>query len=224
MSNELILFISAAVTVSMVFVAARLGTKWLFGIVGLNLILINIFGSKLIEVFGFVTNAGNIFYACAFLATHFLLERRDVRYARQTILFGVGTVIAFVALSQLAVALLGAPSGEGTQNALQTVFSFSPRIAIASMLAYIFAQHVNISLYAWLKVKTKDRWLWVESNGANIIAQLVDSSLFFTIAFLDLPGDTLLQAIVVGWVIKSFVVMLGVPFLYFDRYLVRRGR
>ena len=153
MENEIILLLSALVDIALVFLAARLGGKWLFGTVAINLILINIFGAKLVDVFRFTTNAGNIFYACTFLATHFILERRDERYARQTILFGVGMVIAFVALSQFAVALLSVPSGEGIQNSLQTIFSFSPRVAIASLLAFAFAQHVNISLYGWLKSK-----------------------------------------------------------------------
>lgn len=224
MGNEIILLLSALVDIIFVFLAARLGSKWLFGTVAINLILINIFGAKLVDVFGFTTNAGNVFYACVFLATHFIFERRDGRYARQTIFFGVGTVIVFVALSQSAIVLLGAQSGEGIQKALQTIFLFSPRIAIASILAYIFAQQINITFYTWLKTRLKNKLLWLQSNGANIVAQLVDSTLFFTIAFLDLPGYTLLQAILAGWLIKSLVVMLGVPFLYLDRYLLRRDR
>ena len=221
MENEIILLISALVGITFVFLAARLGVKWLFGVVTLNLILINIFGSKLVEVFGVTTNAGNKFYACAFLATFFIIEQRDVRYAKQVIVFGVGMVIAFVVLSQSALFLVGIPSVEGVQNSLQTIFSFSPRVATASLLAFAFAQHINISLYGWLKSKLGGG-LWLQSNIANTIAQLADSTLFFTIAFIDLPGPVLIQAIFAGWLIKTAVVALGTPLLYLDRYLRRR--
>ena len=214
--------ILALVGVCVVFIAARLGSRWLFSTIAVNLILVSVFGSKLITVFGLITNAGNVFYACVFLATYFLLERRDKKNVLQTMWFGVGFVVFFVVMSQFVTHFSSPYPNDAVNDAIQTLFVLSPRIALASILAFIFAQYVNISIYTWLKTRMTDKFLWLRSNGANIVGQLIDSSLFFTIAFLDLSGPALLQAIFAGWFIKTLVVFLGTPLLYFDRYLTRK--
>jgi uncharacterized integral membrane protein (TIGR00697 family) len=216
MTSGTILVLSAALDIFVVFFAMRLGIEWLYGTIALNLLLISIFGSQFISVFGFITNAGNVFYACVFFATHLLLERKELKFARRTIWFGAAVVLTFITLSQTVLHLTSAPGSEEVNEALTTLFTLSPRIALASILAYVFAQEVNISLYSWIRKQTGGRLLWFRSNGANIVAQLVDSSIFFTVGFVDLPGTVLVQAILIGTVVKIFVVMLGTPLLYID--------
>ena len=223
MSNEWLFFLSVLAEMSFVLVASRKGVDWLLGTIGINLIFVSIFGAKLITVFGLVTNAGNIFYACVFLATHFLLERHGRRAGFQTIWFGVGLVLFFFTMSQFATRFTGLALSQEVNSAISTLFSLSPRVTLASILAYIFAQYVNIFIYEWIKLRTKGKFLWLRSNVANIAGQLVDSLLFFSIAFFDLPGPVLVQVILVGWAFKTFVVFLGTPFLYFDAYLDRKN-
>lgn len=222
MSNESLFLLAAFTDILFVFIATRLGREWLLGTIITNLILIGIFGAKLISVFGFITNVGNVFYACVFLATHFLLERQNKQAGIKMIWLGAGFVVFFTALSQLAVHSSGSPLSEAANNASSTLFSFSPRVVFASILAYIFAQYINISLYEWFRARTRGKFLWLRSNGANIISQFADSSLFFTIAFLDLPGPLLVQAILIGWFVKTLVVFIGTPFLYIDAHLERK--
>lgn len=221
-SNELLFLLATLVEVTVVFIAARLGREWLLSTVAVNLILIGIFGAKLISVFGLVTNVGNVFYACAFLATHFLIERHGKNSAWQTIWFGAGFVAFFTLMSQFAVYYNGSPLSDAANSASATLFAFSPRIIIASILAYVFASYVNIAVFSWIRGKTKEKFLWLRSNGANIVSQLVDSMLFFSIAFFDLPGPLLVQTILTGWFLKSLVVLVGTPFLYLDAYFERR--
>jgi len=214
MSNEILFLLAALVDIIFVLIASWQGTEWLLGTVILNLLLVGIFGAKLVSIFGFVTNAGNVFYACVFLATHFILELRGRKAALRTIWVGVVFVFFFSALSQFAVMFNGSGLSQMANASLAGVFSFSFRVFCASILAYIFAQYVNISLYEWLRDRMDGKHLWIRSNGANILAQLVDSCLFFSIAFFDLPGPLLVQAILIGWAVKTAVVLLGTPFLY----------
>lgn len=222
MSNELIFIFSALADILFILFAARLGVDWLLGTVAVNLILIGIFGLKLITVLGLTTNAGNVFYACVFLATHFILERYGKRVGIKTIWYGVCFFLFFTVLSQFAARFSGLPLTDTANGAILTIFSFSLRVTFASILAYVFAQYANIVIYEWLRVWTKGRFLWLRINGANIISQLVDSLIFFTIAFFDLPGPLLVQAILVGWLVKIAVVSIGTPFLYIDKYLERK--
>lgn len=222
MSSELLLILSALVDISFVLFAARRGLNWLFGAVIVNLILFCIFGDKLINVFGLVTSAGNVFYACVFLATYFLLERHGKRKGLKTIWLGAGFVLFFIAMSQIATKFVGLPVTDVTNDAIVTFFSHSLRITIACIVAYIFGQYINIVIYEWLKERTRKKFLWLRSNGANVVAQLVDSLLFFTLAFSDLPGPFLVQTALAGWLIKIVVVAMGTPFLYVDAYLEER--
>lgn len=222
MSNESLFIISALADILFVLFAARRKIDWLFGTIVVNLILIGIFGTKLITVFGLTTNAGNVFYACVFLATHFLLERHGKQVGLKTIWYGVSFIFFFAVMSQFATRFVGISVTDTANNAILTLFSFSLRITFASVLAYVFAQYVNISIYEWLKGRTQGKFLWLRSNGANIVGQLVDSLLFFTIAFFDLPGPLLVQTILVGWLVKTLVVSMGTPFLYLDAYLERK--
>ncbi len=221
-SNEALFLLAALIGVTAVFIAARLGREWLLGTIAVNLILIGIFGAKLIPVFGLVTNVGNIFYACVFLATHFLIERYGKNAAWQSISLGASFVVFFTLMSQIAVNFSGSALSETINIAGTTFFSFSPRIIIASILAYAFAQYANIVLFLWIREKTNGKSLWLRTNGANIISQLIDSLLFFSIAFIDLPGPLLVQAILTGWLLKSLVVLVGTPFLYADAHLARK--
>jgi uncharacterized PurR-regulated membrane protein YhhQ (DUF165 family) len=73
--NELIFIGAVVAALLFVFLAARLGREWLLCSIIANLLLVAVFGAKLISLWGFVTNVGNVPYACVFLATDFLLER-----------------------------------------------------------------------------------------------------------------------------------------------------
>ncbi len=218
-----ILFLSAIIVdITFVFVAARLGRDWLMGIIITNLMLIGVFGVKLVSVLGLVTNVGNAFYACVFLATYFLIERYGRAAGMKTIWFGASFVIIFTVLSQLATRSEGSVLSSEINSTIQTLFSFSPRVFLASILAFVFAQYVNITLYEWVKARTHGKWPWLRGNFANGISQLLDSVLFFTIAFYDLPGLSLVKAILAGWAIKVIVVCIGMPMLSLDQYLQRK--
>jgi uncharacterized integral membrane protein (TIGR00697 family) len=222
MSNEVLFVASALADIIVIFLAARRGIECLFGTIIVNLILIGIFGGKLIMIFGLTTNAGNVFYACVFLATHFLMEKQGKQAGLKTIWFGAILILFFVTMSQFANQFIGLPLSTTANTALLTVFAFSLRITLASLLAYVFAQYVNVTIYDWLKSKTHNHFLWLRSNGANIVSQLVDSLIFFSIAFFDLPGPLLVQTILVGWLIKTLVVALGTPFLYLNYYFKQK--
>lgn len=217
MSNEFLFILSVVVNIVFIFIAARKGIEWLLGAISANLILVGIFGAKLITIFGLTTNVGNIFYACVFLATHFIIERYGRKVGQKTIWYGLMFILFFVAMSWFATQLIGISTNKVGDNSMG--MSFSVRLIVASMLGYVFSQCVNIAVYDRIKIWTNGKFLWLRSNCANIISQFLDSVLFFSIAFFDLSGPVLVQTILAGWIIKIVVVAMGTPFLYLDKYL-----
>lgn len=210
------------IDVTAVFIAARLGRDWLMGVIITNLLLIGVFGAKLVSVLGIVTNVGNVFYACVFLATYFIIEHYGKPAALQTIWYSVGFMILFAVLSQFAAISDGSILSTDVNNAISQLFAFSPAVFIASILAFIYAQYVNITLYAWVKKRIHNKWPWVRSVFTNSISQLLDSVLFFSIAFYNQSGLSLVKAILAGWAIKVLVMCLAAPTLAFDLYLRRK--
>lgn len=222
LSNETLLILTALLNIIFIFSVARLKVEWLFASVIVNLILVSVFGIKLVTLFGVTTNIGNIFYACVFLATYFILEKNGKSDGLKTIWFGSICMLLFITMSQLVVLFAGVSTSDVVSSAIINLFSFSTRITCASLLAFIFAQYVNISIYEWIKLRRHGKSLWIRSNVSNIIAQLFDSLLFFSIAFPDLSWPVLIQAIFGGWIIKILIVSLGTPFLYLHAYLERK--
>ncbi len=218
MSNESLFIICTLANILFVLFSARGGRSWLFGSIAINFVLANIFGSKLITIFGLTIGAGNMFYASIFLATHFIFERYGKHEALKTIWYGVGFMVFFTIMAQGAVKFAGFSTDDVLSDAMITLFSFLPRVVLGSILAYIFAQYLNIVMYDWIGKMTRGKFLWLRTNGANIVSQCLDSAIFFSIAFFDLPGPILVQVIFAGVSIKVLVIAMGTPFLYIDNY------
>lgn len=215
MTNELLFVLTSVVDLSLILIAFRLGKSWLFALLAINLILVSIFGAKLTEIFGFITNAGNVFYAAVFLATHLLIEHYGKKEGYRTIGIGLLSAILFITMSQLTLLFSTSSESASANDAMQVLFKGTPRIALASMIAYFFAQIVNITLYNFLKNMTGGKLLWFRDNLSNIVAQFIDSCIFFSIAFYGiLSNDILFQSIFAGYLIKLIVGLLGTPFLY----------
>jgi queuosine precursor transporter len=215
MSNEALFLIAAVADILFIVWAYTRGRHWLMATIPINLILITIFGSKIISLFGFVTNAGNSFYACVFFATHILVERYGKEAGYKTIWFGAIVMLFFVAMAQLAYMYTGFGSSIVVNRASDMLFQFVPRIALASLTGYVVAQYFNVSVYAWLKRVTHGRKLWLRKNATNVVTQFIDSFLFFTIAFFGVltPG-LLLESMLVGWIVKVAVGFMATPALY----------
>ncbi len=173
MNNEIIFVVTAVGIFASIRYCFFQGRRYLQASIVINLILISVFGAKLIDAFGLVTNVGNIFYAMVFFAGQLLVEHYGKKEGRRSIWLGLASILFFVAVGQLTVAYTGVPEGAKASQAIATLFSFTPRLALASMLAYVCAQSLNLGLYSYLRTGKKTK-LWLRS----IVSTL--SVLFFS--------------------------------------------
>ncbi len=215
MTNELIFTIIAILDFFCILVVARLGKSWLVATVILNILLISVFGAKLISVFGFATNSGNVFYAAVFFATQLLVEHYGREEGYRCIWVGVLSTIFFILMSQLIVLTSGLTASSNVNAAVEVLFATAPRIAFASLSAFIFSQLVNIRVFDYLKRRSGGKRPYIRVNMSNFAGQLVDSVIFFMIAFYGLlPFDVLFQTLIVGFLLKVVVGALSTPFFY----------
>jgi uncharacterized integral membrane protein (TIGR00697 family) len=213
--NELIFFVTVVIELFFLLYMLRLGKQGMMAVIVVNIILVSSFGALLIHLFGVTTNAGNVFYATIFLAAQIMVERFGRPVAFRSIWVGFSALVLFVLMTQYTIRLVGASDGSALTDSMQQVFSAVPRIAIASMCAYLVSQNLNVWLFAALRQKTGKRQLWLRTLLSSGIGQLVDSLLFFSIAFAGtIPNGELTQALVAGFSIKMLMALIGIPVLY----------
>ena len=220
MSNELIFFIQAVLALGSILIALRFGREWVMGMIVVNVILMNIFVIKEMDVFGLEATAGNILYASIFLGTDILDEYFGKKEARKAVSLGFFASLFFVVMSQLI--LKYTPNEfDFAQTSLATVFSFIPRIVLASLIAYLISQHLDVWIYSTLKRKTKGKYLWLRNNASTWTAQLIDSFLFTMIAFFGVFPN-LFKLFLFTYLIKIVIAVIDTPFLYLSKHIVKK--
>lgn len=213
--NEAILIVTALLDIGIVMIAFYLGRPWLFATIAVNLLLIGVLGAKLVPFFGHVTNAGNVFYASVFFAMYLILEHESPSYGIRALWVGAGSIVMFFGLTQLTLLLQSAPETHAVSDSLNAVLWITPRIAFASLVAYVAAQYINIWLFTyWQEIVGETHW-WLRIVCIMTIAQLVDSAIFFTIAFGgSVDAGVVIETLFVGYLLKVAIGIAATPLLY----------
>ncbi|WP_419785769.1 queuosine precursor transporter [Pseudodesulfovibrio sp.] len=213
--NELLWILFALGDLCVVLVIYRLfGKVGLFGLMVFNLMLCNIQVLKTVELFGLTTTLGNVLYASVFLATDLLSEFYGKREARKGVLLGFVALLMMVAYMQIA--LLFKPSADDfAQPHLQALFGFMPRVALASMAAYLVSQLHDVWAFHAIKARTGAGKLWLRNNASTMVSQFLDSAIFCFIAFWGLfPINVFWEILASTYLIKFVVAALDTPFIY----------
>ena len=203
----------------------------IFGRVGLYvwipiaIILAKIQVLKTVTVFGFEATLGNIVYATSFLATDILSEVYGKRAARRAVAFGFFSLIATTVIMNLALAFEPSATDQ-IQEPLAAIFSFFPRVAGASLLAFLVSQLHDVWAYDfWKRRFPGTRMIWLRNNASTAVSQLIDSVVFSLAAFLGVfPFPVVLQIILTTYVIKVVVAAADTPLVYVSRRWHDTGR
>jgi hypothetical protein len=198
------------------------GKDGLFVAIVISIILCNIQVLKIVEIFGLTATLGNILYGSIFLATDLLSELYGKDKARRGVWFGFYALIFTTVIMQLALLFKPAPD-DFIDPALRQIFSFLPRVAAASIIAYLLSQFHDVWLYHVLKKRFENRHLWLRNNVSTMISQLIDSLIFCTIAFWGVfPKNIFIEILITTYAIKWIVAILDTPFIYLARRMALR--
>ena len=90
------------------------------------------------------------------------------------------------------------------QPHLDAVFGNTWRIVAGSMIAFACGSFANSFVLAKMKIATQGRFLWARIVGSTVVGQLVDTGVFFLIAFYGIwPNDQLFAVIVTEYLFKT---------------------
>lgn len=180
---------------------------------------LNVFGNQLFEL-----SVGILPYPITFLITDLISEIYGKKKANQVVIAGIFASffsMGILWMANVVPALSNSPVDDAT---FQTVFALSPVAVLASMMAYLGAQFVDIRLYHFWKKLTKGRMLWLRNNFSTFSSQFIDT--FSVISLLSLFGvlewDLFWGLVLSGFLFKVFVAALDTPLLYLFVFLFRK--
>lgn len=69
----------------------------------------------------------------------------------------------------------GLPELHDPNRVFFQIRSWTFSATLASMIAYLSAQFVDVHVFHFIKKRTKGRYLWLRNNGSTLTSQLIDS-------------------------------------------------
>ncbi|MFX0198991.1 MAG: queuosine precursor transporter [Candidatus Hodarchaeota archaeon] len=178
------------------------------------LITANIIAVKLISVYGMLLPAAIIIFPISYIVGDVLTEVYGYRQARRVIWLGFFCNLILVVAIWIGGMLPAASFWDG-QSAYERILGYTPRLLVASFLAYLVGEFSNSFVLAKMKIATDGRWLWTRTIGSTLVGQGLDSLVFITLAFVGtIPLGALGIAIVTQWLVKSAYEAVATPLTY----------
>jgi queuosine precursor transporter len=160
---------------------------------------------------GFTFGAGVLFFPISYIFGDILTEVYGYARARKVIWCGFAAM-AFAALMATIVVALPPADGWPHQAAYATVFGQTPRIVLASMIAYFCGEFVNSYVLAKMKLASDGKRMSLRFVASTICGEGIDSLLFYPIAFYGLwNNDLLLKVMLAQWGLKVAVEIVFLP-------------
>ncbi len=201
-----------------------LAALFIASLVASNLIFQKFFYWEPFGLYRFEISVGILPYPITFLITDILSEIYGKKKANQVVIAGI-----FASFFSMLIILVAdfAPSIENSpidNETFHQVFGLSPLAVFASMIAYLFAQFIDIKIFHFWKNLTKGKHLWLRNNFSTFLSQFIDTFtvLFLLCSFNILPWHIFTSLLISGFLFKVIIAALDTPFLYLFVYAFRK--
>jgi uncharacterized integral membrane protein (TIGR00697 family) len=180
---------------------------------------VTIFGTRLFEL-----SVGILPYPITFLITDLISEIYGRKSANRVVIAGIFASFFSIGILWLAGFVPAIDSSPVDDATFQEVFALSPLAVLASMIAYLSAQFIDIRIYHYWKRVTKGRHLWLRNNFSTFSSQIIDSTtvILLLCSFGVLPWNLFLGLVVSSILFKVMIAAIDTPFLYLFVGLIRR--
>jgi len=157
-----------------------------------------------------------LFFPLSYLFGDILTEVYGYARSRRVIWAGFGA-LGFAALMSWVVVKIPPAPDWPHQQAYEVIFGSTPRIVFASLIAFWAGEFTNSFVLAKMKILTKGRHLWTRTIGSTVAGEIVDSMLFYPLAFLGATGWTfalVIQVMVFNYITKVLWEVVLTPLTY----------
>ena len=202
---------------------------FLSGVFLTALVLGNVIGTtKFVNVFGLTVPAGVLAYPFTFLATDLICELYGKKRAQTLVWTGFAMNFFMLGLMTLGHFFPDAGGVSGATSTFESVYQFMVGNVIASMIAYLVAQTVDVHMFHFWKKLTNGKHLWLRNNLSTTASQLVDTTAILTILYyannlgnnVNTLGD-LLPLIYYSYLFKFFFALFDTPLFYLGVWVLK---
>ena len=187
------------------------------------LLCANLIGAaKVVQIGGLSFGGTLIFFPLTYLFGDILTEVYGYKRSRKVIWAGF-LAMGFASFVSVLVVWLPPAPGWEHQQAIETVFKTTPRLAFGSMLAYFAGEFLNSYVLAKMKVWTEGRWLWTRLVVSTVAGEAVDTLIIYPIAFYGVwSNELLIKVMITSYIVKVLWEVFAIPLtLPLVRYLKR---
>ena len=184
-----------------------------------SLVTCNLIANKFVTVdLGFkvfIVSAGILPYPLTFLVTDLISELYGQKKANIVVFSGFVASMFVLLFLWLGGQFNAIPDSIVNDDTYNKVFQNAWRIIAASMIAYLFAQFIDVRIFHFWKRLTNGKHLWLRNNGSTIASQLVDTTLVVMILFVGVwEPSNIISAIIDGWLFKMLMAAIDTPIIY----------
>jgi uncharacterized integral membrane protein (TIGR00697 family) len=184
-------------------------------LVGGKLTSFNLFGRE------WIFSVGQLAFPVTFILTDILNEfygRKVVRRITFLAFFMVGLTFGIIYLSAAmpwASITLAKDWNNVSPREFQIVFTQATQIQLASMVAFLISNLVDISVFFMLKRLTGNRMLWLRSTGSTAVSQLIDTIIISALVWgTKVTFDVYVTIVLTSYVIKLGAAVVVTPVIY----------
>lgn len=178
------------------------------------LLISNVVASKILMLGPLAIDGGGLLFPLTYIFGDILTEVYGFKRARKAIWLGLSSNLLMAAMFML-VGILPPAADWPNQEAYMAILGQSSRIVLASVTAYFIGEFINSFILAKMKIWTKGKMLWARTIGSTIVGELIDSTLFISIAFLGiLPNSSLVPMIISIYIFKTLIEIIFTPATY----------
>jgi uncharacterized integral membrane protein (TIGR00697 family) len=215
--NEIIFLLHAFLILAFSLFSLRLGSSALIASIALQAVLANLFVVKQTLLFGMEVTCSDVFAVGSLLSLNLLQEFYGPQEVKKGIKVSLYSVLFFALMSQFHLWYGPSPS-DVSHPSFASIFSSTPRIALASIGVYFLAQQVDVRIFGYLK--RRPLGLAFRIGLSLLVSQAIDTVLF---SFFGLYGivSSLRDIILVSLLVKWIAIASCSPWTAFARRVAR---
>ena len=159
--------------------------------------------------------AGVLFFPISYIFGDILTEVYGYARDRRVVWAGFAALAFASLMAAMVVHLPPSARSLADQPAIEAIFGNTPRVVVASILAFLCGTFINSYVLAKMKIWTEGRWLWTRIIGSTLCGELVDSVIFTVLAFYGrMPLPHLVLITLTQYGLKSGWEIIATPLTY----------
>jgi queuosine precursor transporter len=170
-------------------------------------------------------SVGMILFPVTFLLTDVINDFYGRKGARFVTMVGAGMATLAYLMLVITTALPTDVDSYFQDGEYAKIFGGSSKLFLASIVAYLIGQILDINIFLFWKRATKGKHLWLRATGSTLLSQLVDTATINSIFWAGVADKTwgwIIAKIIREYLIKVAVAVLLTPVVYAVHGLIMR--